>query len=478
MPKRSGAEAVPKGAGPALAAAVLGFFVMTLDTLIVNVALPEIGDAFAAGMTGLQWVVDGYTLMFAALLLSAGSITDRVGARQAFGAGLVVFVAASAACGFAPNLAVLVLARLVQGMGAAVIVPASLALIREAYPDRTRRARAISVWAMGGSVGAAAGPVAGGVLSLVDWRMIFFVNVPVGLLALFLLTRTRRSPRRPGTGFDWLGQLAAVAAMGGLTFAAIEAGVAGFGAPPVIVAFGVAVVGGALFLAAQARGKSPMVPMPLLRARTMLISSSVGFALNIGFYGMVFLLSLYLQQTRGLSPLATGMAFLPMTLLTACVSPTTAWFAARFGARMPVITGQLVMAFGLVILALAPATAPTWLLVVLMIPVGAGGSLAVPAVTALLLDRVPGERAGTASGVLNASRQVGGALAVAVFGALVAQHGSFFHGLRTSLLSAAALVLATAATSLLLRPAPTSATAAPAPTTSASATALEKETQP
>ncbi|MFF8195084.1 MFS transporter [Streptomyces bobili] len=459
---RAGTDAAAlTGSGPALAAALLGFFVMTLDTLIVNVALPEIGHAFDTGITGLQWVVDGYTLMFAALLLSAGSITDRVGARQAFGAGLAVFVVASAACGFAPNLGVLVAARLVQGMGAAVIVPASLALIREAYPDQAKRARAISIWAMGGSVGAAAGPVAGGVLTLIDWRMIFFVNLPVGLLALFLLSRTRRSPRRPGTGFDWLGQLAAVVAMGGLTYAAIEAGVDGFGVPRVITAFTVAVIAGVVFLVAQARGKSPMVPMPLLRARTMLISSTVGFALNIGFYGMVFLLSLYLQQARGLSPPATGMAFLPMTLLTAFVSPTAAWFAARFGSRMPIITGQLVMAVGLVILGLAPQTAPTWLVVVLMIPVGAGGSLAVPALTSLLLDRVPAERSGTASGVLNASRQVGGALAVAAFGALVSQHATFYHGLRTSLLFAAALVLATAATSLLLHagPAPQPVTA-------------------
>ncbi|MEU1408285.1 MFS transporter [Streptomyces sp. NPDC005728] len=455
----SGSPARPHGAGWALVTALLGFFVMTLDALIVNVALPEIGRGFGGGITGLQWVVDGYTLMFAALLLSAGSITDRVGARRAFGAGLGVFVTASAACGFAPSLGVLIAARLVQGAGAAVIVPASLALLREAYPDADRRARAISIWAMGGSVGAAAGPVAGGVLSLVSWRMIFFVNLPVGVLALFLLTRTAPSPRRADTGFDWAGQISAVAAMSGLTYGAIEAGSDGFAAPRVLIAFGIAVIAGALFLITQARGKHPMVPLRLLRTRTMLVSAGVGFALNVGFYGMIFLLSLYLQQTRGLSPLATGMAFLPMTLLTAFISPSAAWFAARFGQRMPVITGQLTMAAGLLVLSLVPASAPTWLVVLLMIPIGAGGSLAVPAVTALLLDRVPAERAGIASGVLNASRQVGGALAVAVFGALIAQHAGFFHGLRVSLLTAAVLVLATTVVSLLLRPAAATASA-------------------
>ncbi|WP_330288738.1 MFS transporter [Streptomyces canus] len=440
-------------AGWALAAALLGYFVMTLDALVVNVALPAIGSGFGGGMTGLQWVVDGYTLMFAALLLSAGSITDRVGARRAFGAGLAVFVAASVSCGLAPNLGVLVGSRLVQGAGAAVIVPASLALIREAFPDPVKRARAISVWALGGSVGAAAGPVAGGVLSLVSWRMIFFINLPVGLLALFLLARTSRSPRRAAP-FDWIGQITVVLAMGGLTYGVIEAGADGFGKLRVVVALAVAVVAAAVFLLSQARGKHPMVPLELLRARTMAVSVGVGFAVNVGFYGMVFLLSLYLQQTRNLSALETGMAFLPMTALTAVLSPAAAWLTQRFGPRMPIIGGQLMMSAGLALLCLPAASAPSWLLVLLMIPVGTGGVIAVPAMTALLLDHVPAERAGTASGVFNASRQVGGALAVAVFGALVADRAPFLPGLRTSLLIAALLTLATAATSLLLKHSP------------------------
>jgi DHA2 family methylenomycin A resistance protein-like MFS transporter len=221
----------------------------------------------------------------------------------------------------------------------------------------------------------------------------------------------------------------------------------------VLAAFLLALLAAVVFLITQARSAHPMVPLPLLRSRTVAISAAAGFALNIGFYGMVFLLSLYLQQTRGLSALAAGLTFLPMTVLTALISPTAAWFAQKFGPRMPVITGQLVMAAGLAILCLAPASAPTWVLVTLMIPVGAGGSLAVPAVTALLLDHVPAERAGTASGVFNASRQLGGALAVAVFGALVTGSAGFHNGLRTSLLLAALLVLLTTALSLLLRPA-------------------------
>ncbi|WP_377267782.1 MFS transporter [Peterkaempfera sp. SMS 1(5)a] len=443
------------GASAALGAALLGFFVITLDALVVNVALPSIRSSLGGDIKGLQWVVDGYTLLFAALLLSAGSLTDRLGARRTFVVGLAVFVAASAACGPAPDLGVLVVARLVQGGGAAVIVPSSLALIREAFPDAGSRAKAISVWALGGSAGSAAGPVAGGFLSQIDWRLIFFVNLPVGLIALALLARTPRSPRPPRSPrapFDWTGQLSAVAAMGALTFAAIEAGADGFTAPAVVVAFVVVVVAAVVFVVSQARGRHPMVGPALLRERTMVVSAAIGFALNVGFYGMIFLLSLYLQQAQGMSALATGLTFVPMTVLTAFVSPTAAWFAARFGARMPVITGQVAMTAGLVLLAFVPTSAPTWLLIAAMVPVGAGGSLAVPALTSLLLDHVPAGQAGTASGVLNTSRQVGGALAVAIFGALIADRGHLAAGLETSLLIAAAAVLLTTAVSFLLRP--------------------------
>ncbi|MFE4683966.1 MFS transporter [Streptomyces sp. NPDC056721] len=443
----------PASAGWALGAALLGFFVITLDAQIVNVALPAIRDGFDGGMTALQWVVDGYTLMFAAFLLSAGSLTDRLGARRTFGIGMALFVAASAACGLAPNLGTLVVSRLLQGAGAAVIVPSSLTLIREAFPDARRRVKAISIWALGGSVGAAAGPVAGGLLSLLTWRMIFFVNLPVGLAALFLLARTARSPRRSQGSFDWAGQIAAVVALGALTYGAIETGAVGFTAGRVLASFTVAVIAAVVFVTVQAQREHPMVPLTLLRSRTMALTAGIGFALNVGFYGMIFLLSLYLQQTRGLSALATGLAFLPMAALTAFVSPSAAWFTGRFGARMPVVTGQVAMVLGLVLLAFVPASAPTWLFVALMVPVGSGGGLAVPALTSLLLDHVPAERAGTASGVLNTSRQVGGALAVAVFGATVAGRSGFLPGMDASLLIAAAAVLITTAASFLLKPA-------------------------
>jgi MFS family permease len=205
----------------ALAAAVVGFFVVTFDTVVVNVALPSIRRDLGAGITGLQWVVDGYTLMFAGLLLWSGALSDRIGARRGFSTGVELFIAASAACGFAPSLATLVAARFVQGSAAAVMMPASMALIGHAFADPRRRAHAIAVWAMGGALASSSGPVFGGALTLISWRLIFFINVPVGAAALALLSRLAPSPQRR-MPLDWVGQLTAVLAMGGLTYGAIE----------------------------------------------------------------------------------------------------------------------------------------------------------------------------------------------------------------------------------------------------------------
>jgi DHA2 family methylenomycin A resistance protein-like MFS transporter len=452
---KSGSQPGVGDAGPeraaraAFGAAVLGFFVITLDASVVNVVLPAIRDDLGGGMSGLQWVIDGYTLMFAALLLSAGSLSDRVGARRAFGTGMVLFIAASVACGLAPNLPVLIAARLVQGVGAALMTPSSLALIREAYPDSARRARAIALWTIGGSVAAAAGPVAGGALNLLSWRAIFAINLPIGVAALVLLAGVTRSPRRP-TPFDWTGQLAAVLAMGGLIYGVIEAGTEGFATPRVIGALTLAVLATAVFVIAQAYGRHPMVPLEVLRSRTVVISAWTGFAFLGGFIGMVFVFSLYLQQRRGLSAFETGLTFLPMTLLSAFVSMASARLAERFGPRVPIVGGMVGMGVGLAVLAALPVSTPVWLLAVVMIPVGITGPLAMPPTTARLLDSVPTDRSGVAGGVFNASRQIGGALAVAVFGVLLADHAHFLSGMRTSL-TIAAVVAVTAAVANLLR---------------------------
>ncbi|WP_242652834.1 MFS transporter [Intrasporangium flavum] len=428
---------------------MLGFFVVALDAQIVNVALPDIGKSLGGGLSGLQWVVTGYTLTFSSLLLFAGTLSDRIGARRGYGIGMGIFVLASVVCGLAPTLPVLVAARVAQGVGAALITPTSLALIREAYQDARRRAKAVAYWALGGSVAAAAGPILGGVLTEIDWRIIFYINLPVGLLALVLRSRVADSPRRAHP-VDPIGQISALAALVGLTYGLIEGGSRGYGSPDVLVAFAVAAVGALAFLISQARGRHPMVPLDLFQSRPVAISLAAAFLTMAGFYGVVFVQSLYFQQVRDASPLQTGLLFLPMTALVAILNPVAARVAVRFGSRVPIVGGQVLMVLGLLGLALAPLDLPLWAIALFMVPVGVGGSFTVPPLTSLLLDAVPAPRAGTASGVLNTARQVGGSMGVAASGAVIAHMAGFMDGLRVSLAVMAVLVALTTVLSLLL----------------------------
>ena len=452
------AGGVPSGAGnprASLGVAMLGFFVVALDAQVVNVALPDVGADLVVGLSGLQWVVTGYTLTFSALLLFAGTFSDRIGARRAYGTGMVVFVVASVACGLAPSLPVLVAARVAQGVGAAIVTPTSLALIREAFTDARARARAIAYWAMGGSVALAAGPVLGGALTQIDWRLIFILNLPVGAVALLVLARVAPSARRV-VPFDGPGQVAAVVGLAALTYAVIEGGATGYGTREVVIASAVAVLALAGFGLSQARGAHPMVPLSLFRSSTVVIALAAAFIGMVGFYGVVFLQSLYFQQLRGASPLTTGLLFLPMSALVAGLNPLAARTALRFGPRVPIVGGQLVMAAGLVALGLVGAGAPIWTVALLMVPVGVGGSFTVPPLTSLLIDAAPAAQAGIASGVLNTFRQLGGSLGVAVYGAVIAAGSSFLAGLHASYLATAAILLLTAGASTALRPSSTS----------------------
>jgi MFS transporter, DHA2 family, methylenomycin A resistance protein len=345
----------------------------------------------------------------------------------------------------------LIAGRIVQGFGAAMITPTSLALIREAYDDDAARGRAIAFWALGGSVAAAAGPVLGGLLTQIDWRLIFDVNLPVGAAALLVLTRVAESPRRERR-FDWTGQIAAVLALGGLTFAIIEGGRLGYGATPVLVAFVIAAASAVAFVVAQAKGRQPMVPLGLFSSRAMSTGLSIAAITMAAFYGVVFVQSLYFQQQRGQSALITGLLFLPMTGMVAALNPIVARVMQRRGLLPTTIAGIVIMAGGLGALCLLPAGAPVWSASLLMVPVGVGGSFTVPPLTALVMGQIPAERAGTASGVLNTARQMGGSLGVAVFGAVIATQASFISGLRLDFGTTALLLIGAAGAALRLRP--------------------------
>ncbi len=435
---------------PALVAALLGFFVITLDAVAVNVALAAMGRDLGTGLAGLQWVVDGYTLMFAALLLSAGAFSDRIGARQAFGYGIAAFMGASLGCAIAPNLGTLVAARFVQGAAAALMMPSSMALVREAFPDAIRRGRALSAWAMGGALAASSGPLLGGLLTMASWRWIFVLNLPVGLASLALVSRVGRSSSRPAP-IDWVGQTTAILAMGALTFATIETGAGGIGTSPVLLALAIFAAALAVFAASQRRGAHPVVPSAMFRNRNASLAMGVGFAFMFGYFGLPFVMSLYLQTQRGLSPLAAGIGFLPMMLTGLLLTPFSARLAEAFGARALVAAGFISMAVGLAALAAVSPATPVAAMSWMMTLVGLAGPLVAPPIATVLLASVPRALAGTASGVYNTSRQIGGTLAVAGFGALLNRAASFESGMRVSLLVAAFVALATAAASLRLQ---------------------------
>ncbi|NYH91103.1 MFS transporter [Actinopolymorpha rutila] len=428
-----------------LFAALLGFFVVTLDAVIVNVALPSIRRDLGGGIAGLQWVVDAYTLAFAALLLTSGSLADRIGAKRAFGAGLALFVAASLVCGVAPNLTALVAARVLQGAAAALMMPASLALVGQAYPDPRRRAHAVAAWAMGGAVASTSGPVFGGLLTLASWRWIFLVNLPVGPIGLLLLRGAATSPVRTAL-FDPAGQVAGVVTMAALTFGAVEAGAAGLTDVRVLTAFVIALCAGIAFVLVERRVPHPMVPLTLFRSGSVVGALVVGFAFMVGYYGLPFVMSLFLQQERGLSPLQTGVVFLPMMLVGLCLTPLVPHLTHRVGARPVIIAGLMCMVAGLAAVALAPSNLPLSGYGLLMVLVGLAGPTVAPPITAVLLNSVAVHRAGTASGLLNTSRQLGGALAIAVFGALLSGQAGFGAGVRTSLLVATAVAVVAALT--------------------------------
>jgi DHA2 family methylenomycin A resistance protein-like MFS transporter len=426
-----------------LAAMSLGYGVVQLDVTIVNTALNSIGNSLGGGVSELQWVVSAYTIAFAAFILTAGALGDRIGAKRIFMAGFAIFTAASAGCALAPSAAILIAARGVQGLGAAILVPNSLALLSHAYTDEKIRGRAVGVWAAGASLALTAGPlVGGGLIALIGWRLIFFVNLPIGLAGLGLTWRyageTTRSPQRE---VDLAGQIAAIAALGCLAGAIIEAGVAGWTDPFVVAGFVAAALLAFVFVLQERRAAQPMLPLKLFRHRMFALTALVGLLVNVAFYGLIFVFSLYFQRVNGWSPFLTGLAFLPMMGAVLPVNLVAARVAERIGAPQTIALGAALAAIGcLALLGIAPGTGYLEIGAQLVI-IGGGLGLLVPPLTSTLLGSVEKSRSGIAAGVLNATRQTGSVLGVALFGSLVGGSGAFMSGAHQSLVISALLLL-------------------------------------
>ncbi|MFB9833765.1 MFS transporter [Actinoallomurus acaciae] len=409
----------------ALPAICLGYFMVILDATAVSLSLPALGRDVGGGVGALQWVVDGYTLTFAALLLMAGSLGDRYGARRVFCAGLGLFVVASAACGLAPGAVTLVVARLVQGAAAAVLVPCSLALVRAAYDDPRARARAVGVWGGVAGIAAASGAVTGGVLTqAVSWRLVFFVNVPIGVAAL--LAARRHVPPAGGhgrPGFDLPAQATAIVALGVLTFALIEARTEGWTSPFILGGLVAAALLVVAFTAIERGSAGPMLPLGLFRDRAFAGGSAIGLLLNLGFYGQLFVISLYFQNTRHMSPTTAGLALLPEGLLVSLASLLSGRVTGRAGTRPTMLSGLCVGAAGLFGLMAAGPHVSYLALVVPLMAAGFGMAFTMPAATTTVVEAAPADRAGVASGAINTGRQVGSTIGVALVGTLAVSAG-------------------------------------------------------
>jgi MFS transporter, DHA2 family, methylenomycin A resistance protein len=426
-----------------LAAMSLGYGVVQLDVTIVNTALTSIGASFGGGVAQLQWVVSTYTIAFAAFILTAGALGDRIGAKRVFIGGFAIFTAASFACALAPTVAILIASRAVQGLGAAILVPNSLALLNHAYSDETQRGRAVAIWAAGASLALTAGPlVGGGLIALVGWRGIFLVNLPIGIAGLWLTLRyaseTTRSTKRE---IDAPGQIAAILALGLLAGALIEAGGKGWSDIWVIAGFVSAAAFAILFVLQELRATQPMLPLSLFRHRMFALTSLVGLLVNVAFYGLIFVFSLYFQSVNGWSPLATGLAFVPMMAVVLPANLLAPHLAEHIGTPITIAAGAALAALGCLLLLRIESGASYAAICGQLITLGAGLGLLVPPLTSALLGSVEKSRSSLAAAVLNASRQTGSVLGVALFGSLVEQSGAFVAGARVSLIISAILLV-------------------------------------
>ncbi|MDL4774797.1 DHA2 family efflux MFS transporter permease subunit [Actinomadura xylanilytica] len=428
--------------------ACLGQFMVLLDNTIVGAALPDMQQRLDTQLSGLQWIVDAYVLLVAMLLLSGGVFADRFGRKRVFLAGVAVFTLASVLCAVAPSIGWLITGRLVQGIGAAALSPASLALLAAAYPVPQERVKAIGLWAGLSGIGLAAGPVAGGVLvDAFGWPAIFLVNVPIGAVLLLAGLRVLGESRNPSApAIDIPGTVLSALGVGALTYGLIEGGSRGWTSPLILGAFAAAVVILALFVVVEGRGATPMLPLRLFRQQLFTVSNTAMVVVGFALMGSSFFFSQFFVNVQGSSILRAGLQTLPTTLAMVVVSPFASRLAARYGFRIVVTVGLVLAGAGLV--ALGQVHADTgygnvwWRLAI----VGVGFALTMSPLTGATIQAVSPQEGGLASGVSSTTRQIGAVLGVAVLGAIVRTResggASFEAGLNSAFVAAGAVTLA------------------------------------
>lgn len=417
-----------------LLATSISYVLVILDTSIVNVALEDISRDLGTGIGGLQWVVTAYIVAFASLVLSGGALGDTYGARRIYMIGLALFTLASILNGFAPSLPVLIAGRVLQGVGAAFLVPNALSLIRHAYPDDRGRARAVATWATCGGVAQVFGPIVGGLLlAAFDWRSIFLVNVPICFIGAWLALRIKGQADDGGSRrFDVPGQLSAASAMVLLIAALIEGHELGWGSGWIVATLVLAVLSAASFVLAERRSASPMLPLSLFSSPVLSWVSVTMLLGSAAFFGILFVLNLYFLKGAGYTPLHTGMAMLPLALFATAGNIASARLAHVASPLGLMLTGSMLRLVAFAGIALASTLLSYPLIALPLALVGFGSGLSNPMAISLVLSATDKKHSGAASGVLTTIGQLGAAIGVAIFGTFLADGDRIADGTRTA----------------------------------------------
>jgi EmrB/QacA subfamily drug resistance transporter len=398
----------------------VALFMTMLDNLVVNVALPSIQRDLGSSESALQWTISGYALTYGVLMLPGGKLADLFGRRRLFLLGLAIFTLASLACGLATNTGFLIGARAIQGAGAGLMMPATLSIIPSIFkPDE--RGTAIGIWAGVSWMGVAVAPLVGGVLTQeVGWNWIFFINIPVGVLGFvagLILIPESRDPS--AKALDYPGVLISAGSLFALTFALIQANDYGWTSVAIIALLAGSALGLLLFVAVERRHREPMLPLALFRNRTYSGSATVILLTGVAMFGVVFFVSIFLQDVLGYSAIETGATFMPMTALSMVIAPASGWVADRIGPRWLMAPGLVLVCIGLVLLAMLDESSSFWDVFIGLFLIGGGTPLVMTPGTAAALASAPPEKTGVAAGLITTSSQLGGAIGIALIGAVV-----------------------------------------------------------
>lgn len=441
--------------GLKITALATGFVMATLDVTVVNVAGATLQEQLDASLSQLTWIVDGYVLTFAALLMLAGGLADRWGARTVYLWGMAVFFLASLGCALSPDAGLLIAARLVQGAGAALFMPSSLSLLVHAFPDKRERTRMLGLWSAIVATSSALGPTIGGLMvSAFGWQSIFLLNLPIGAIGVLMTRRYIAPVAGRGTKPAVPGHLTWIASLAALSFALIEGPQLGWAAPPVLASYAVAVASAALLAIRERRAQNPVMPWQLFRGPRFAGANIVGFLFNFALFGTTFLLGLYLQHARGADPFRAGLELLPMTAFFPIANIVYSRISARF-ANGPLLTAFLLLAgaASLTMTTISPAT-PYWVIALAVGTANIGAGVISPAMTAALVDAAGPENANTAGSVLNANRQLGSLVGIAVTGVVLHTVAGWDHGAAVCFIAVGTTYLAGAlfAWHLIARP--------------------------